>query len=164
MKKFLLLFFTIFLIIAFNSCQLDSEEEKTTWEKYEPKALSSITFKGNYTYEQKMKFYADKETVLDSFNKCVKENYNVYKWFDVRNKIKATGEYKETYVVYLNRGEVETITIDEVKNKLFEYNKNYENPCFAFVSTAYAKVGICVYYISDGKIMYDWYDSYYMGE
>ena len=44
MKKFLLLFFTIFLIIAFNSCQLDSEEKKTTWEKYEPKALSSITF------------------------------------------------------------------------------------------------------------------------
>lgn len=163
MKKFLLLFFTIFLIIAFNSCQLDSEEKKTTWEKYEPKALSSITFKGNYTYEQKMKFYADKETVLDSFNKCVKENYNVYKWFDVRNKIKATGEYKKTYVIYLNRGEVETITIDEVKSKLFEYNKNYENPCFAFVSTAYANVGICVYYISDGKIMYDWYDSYYMG-
>lgn len=28
MKKFLLLFFTIFLIIAFNSCQLDSEEKK----------------------------------------------------------------------------------------------------------------------------------------
>lgn len=119
MKKFLLLFFTIFLMIAFNSCQLDSEEKKTTWEKYEPKALSSITFKGNYTYEQKMKFYADKETVLDSFNKCVKENYNVYKWFDVRNKIKATGEYKETYVRYLNRGEVETITIDEVNSKLF---------------------------------------------
>lgn len=77
MKKFLLLFFTIFLVIAFNSCKLDSEEEKSTWEKYEPKALSSITFKGTYTYEQKMKFYADKEAVLDSFNKCVKENYNI---------------------------------------------------------------------------------------
>lgn len=93
MKKFLLLFFTIFLVIAFNSCKLDSEEEKSTWEKYEPKALSSITFKGTYTYEQKMKFYADKEAVLDSFNKCVKERYDVRNSFDVRNKIKATGEY-----------------------------------------------------------------------
>ena len=110
-----------------------------------------------------MKFYADKEVVLDSFNKCVKENYNVYKWFDVREKIEATGEYKKDYVLYLNEREVETITIDEVKSKLFEYNKNYDNPCFAFVDTAYARVGICVYYISDGKIMYDWYDSYYMG-
>ena len=125
--------------------------------------MSSITFKGTYTYEQKMKFYADKEVVLDSFNKCVKENYNVYKWFDVREKIEATGEYKKDYVLYLNEREVETITIDEVKSKLFEYNKNYDNPCFAFVDTAYARVGICVYYISDGKIMYDWYDSYYMG-
>lgn len=164
MKKFLLLFFTIFLVITFNSCQLDSEEEKSTWEKYEPKALSSITFKGNFTYEHKMKFYADKEAVLDSFNKCVKENYNVYKWFDVRNKIKATGEYKNDFVLYLNEREVETITIDEVKNKLFEYKANYQNPCLAFVQLSYAQVGICVYYISDGKIMYDWYDSYYMGE
>lgn len=133
MKKFLLLFFTIFLVITFNSCKLDSEEEKTTWKKYEPKALSSITFKGNFIYEHKMKFYADKEAILDSFNKCVKENYDVRDSFDVRNKIKVTGEYKNDFVLYLNEREVETITIDEVKNKLFEYNKNYENPCFSFV-------------------------------
>jgi len=66
MKKFLLLFFTIFLIIAFNSCKLDSEEEKTTWEKYEPKALSSITFKGTYTYEHNW-YYVDADNLPDGW-------------------------------------------------------------------------------------------------
>ena len=45
---------------------MDSEEEKTTWEKYEPKALSSITFKGTYTYEHNW-YYVDADNLPDGW-------------------------------------------------------------------------------------------------
>lgn len=45
---------------------MDSEEEKTAWEKYEPKALSSITFKGNFTYEHN-RYYVDADNLPDGW-------------------------------------------------------------------------------------------------
>lgn len=105
------------------------------------------------------KFFKDK-TYEFKINKIIpanftNENRNEYfVYFD---------EYYRKTGVSASKSKYGFMFIFDEKDKLFEYNKNYENPCFAFVSTSYAQVGICVYYISDGKIMYDWYDSYYLG-
>ncbi|EPF31162.1 hypothetical protein [Treponema maltophilum] len=165
MKRVLLLS-ALILMTIFSSCKF--EPKKEGWEKFEPEVLYSISFKGPFTSDHKMSYYKNKTDLIRAYNACVIDTFdNIEKNWNVNSKLKFL-TYSSSFITCSEpnstHDKVETVTVEEVKQKLKNYKSSYDNSCFAFIGFFYGATKIGIYYIENDELKYCWYDSFKHGK
>ena len=166
MKKLLSLFI-LGSILMLTACDF-GKEEKTGWAKQNPDTLETVTYRGKYTSDQEGGYYESKAELIKAFNEYARESFNnISKSWDVRDKLEPkefTGDFiVDTLYINEERNKVETTSVEEVKEKLTNYKKEYDESCLGFPHFFYGAMQLMIYYMEGDKLMYEVYDSSIMG-